>query len=207
MSGDDIARIATTTSGDLSEAGETTKDTSTRLIPALSLDRMQLVPGIERPAKTVKYDATAIDHLAVDEICELMIEGIPLTTICSYVAHLPTLHVVQRWLQADSAVAARIDQARSLGIDSMIDSTVLIADTDVDSSRAAVRIKARQWVAERLRPKKYGTKLDVNVAVEVNAEQQRAAAIARARSVRDQLNNWASQVIDGQAEKVDDATD
>jgi len=104
-------------------------------------------------------------------------------------------------------VAARIEQARSLGVDAMVDSTVLIADTDVDSSRAAVRIKARQWVAERMRPKKYGTKLDLNVAVEVNAEQQRAAAIARARSVRDQLNSWASQVIEGQAEKVDDATD
>lgn len=182
-------------------------DTSTRPIPALNVERMQLVPGVERPRKTVAYKANEVDWLAVDEIVELLCEGQTLTTICSYVAHLPTLHMVLKWRQADSKVEAALAQAQETAADVMADSTVLIADTDYDPTRAAIRIKARQWLAERRKPQSYGNKVSLDINANINAEQQRAAGIERARSMRDQLAGWASQVIEGQVEKDEQPND
>lgn len=193
--------------GSLIVADQPVADTSTRPIPALTLDRMQLVPGIERPKKTVRYSSSEVDQLALDEILELVADGYGLATICSYSAHLPTLHIVRKWLEADSSAEARYRKAREQGADTIAESTLLIADTDHDATRASIRIKARQWLAERIKPAAYGNRVDVNINANINAEQQRAAAIERARSMRDQLGSWASQVIEGQLEKEEQPND
>jgi hypothetical protein len=52
---------------------------------------------------------------------------------------------------------ARADQA-----DTIADQIMDIADTEPDPNRAKVRIDARKWIASKLKPQKYGEKLDIS---------------------------------------------
>lgn len=170
--------------------------TDSTQILAIDLDRMQLISGVRPPAKTVKFTSDVIDHLALDDIVELMLNGHGLSTICRYVDHLPSLYMVTKWRQADSDVDALIERARKEGASTLADETQLIADTDIDSSRAKNRIQTRQWLAERRNPAKYSQKIDINMTHRINPTEMRQTAIDRARSMRDQLTQWADQVID-----------
>lgn len=136
-----------------------------------------------------------------------MEEGHTMTAICTYSPHLPNVAIVSAWSEADLAVRDRLRRARETMVDVLADQTVLIADTDIDAVRAGQRIKARQWLAGVVKPKVYGPKATIDVNHTVDPEAMRAAALERARSMRDQLGQWSSQVIDGQTESDDTPTD
>lgn len=67
------------------------------------------------------------------------------------------LHDEDRQDFRDQYARAREDQA-----DTYADQMVEIADTEDDPQRARVRIDARKWVSSKLRPKRYGDRLDLN---------------------------------------------
>lgn len=90
--------------------------------------------------------------------------------------------VVAQWLHADEGRLARYDAALRIWVDSIAMETVAISDEqavavskqgtefDPDVPRDALRIKARQWAAEKLHRARYGQTLKVERSVSVVAD-------------------------------------
>lgn len=119
-----------------------------------------------------------------DEICERIADGESLRSICREEG-MPKKSTVFGWL-ADQAAAmddfrTKYALAREAQADSYADDMTDIADNGVNDwmekhhgdsvawvengealRRSDLRIKTRQWIAEKLKPKKYGAKQEVN---------------------------------------------
>lgn len=119
---------------------------------------------------------------AADRICAELASGSSLRKICQ-AEDMPDRSTVMRWL-ADERHAKFRDQyarAREAQADALFDEMIDIADTALDRDSAAaakVRFDARRWVAGKLRPKKYGEKIEVEHGV----SDDLAAAIAARRA-------------------------
>lgn len=104
-----------------------------------------------------------------DEICELIADGTSLRKICDR-PDMPNKATVFRWLAAHQTFSDQYAHARDSQADTLFDDVLAIADQydsaadklDVDHiQRAKLRIDARKWMAGKLRPKKYGEKLEL----------------------------------------------
>lgn len=116
-----------------------------------------------------------------DAICERIADGKSLRSICLS-DDMPTKTTVFNWL-ADpqhSDFLTKYAHAREAQADSLVDEMTDIADNGTNDwmmknhgesvswvengealRRSALRISSRQWIAEKLKPKKYGAKLDI----------------------------------------------
>lgn len=116
-----------------------------------------------------------------DTICERIADGESLRAICSD-DDMPNKSTVLRWLAKHQEFATKYAHARDVQADVFVDEMTDIADDgsndwmerkDDDGEnigwrengealrRSALRISTRQWIAEKLKPKKYGTKVAV----------------------------------------------
>lgn len=116
-----------------------------------------------------------------DTICERIADGESLRTICSEDG-MPNKSTVFRWLAAHQDFATKYAHARDVQADLLVDEMTDIADDGSNDwmerkddegenigwrengealRRSALRISTRQWIAEKLKPKKYGTKVAV----------------------------------------------
>jgi hypothetical protein len=119
-----------------------------------------------------------------DKICEAIADGKSLRSIC-LADDMPNKATVFRWLNlhqefSDQYARARDEQAETLADDIvsivdgaanplMVDGVPMMNDgkpvmvTDAASvAHARLKMDARKWVASKLKPKKYGDKLDVD---------------------------------------------
>ncbi len=129
--------------------------------------------------KTVKPTGrpSSFTQEIADAICERLSDGESLRSICS-AEDMPNKATVFRWLTADEAFATRYARAREAQADVLVDEMVDIADDGSNDwmekrfseetrwvengealRRSALRVSTRQWIAEKLKPKKYGSKL------------------------------------------------
>jgi hypothetical protein len=120
------------------------------------------------------------DELA-DIICERLADGESLRSICRDDG-MPNKATVFRWLAAHEEFATKYAHARDAQVDVLVDEMTDIADDgsndwmerkDKDGNnigwqengeaqrRSALRVSTRQWIAEKLKPKKYGNKVAV----------------------------------------------
>lgn len=107
------------------------------------------------------------DDLA-EEICERLIEGESLRSICRD-DHMPSAATVCRWQVERSEFAEQYARARAAQADTLADELLDIADDDAeDVNRSRLRVDARKWIASKLKPKSYGDKMDVNHGGNVN---------------------------------------
>lgn len=96
------------------------------------------------------------------EICARIVAGEALANICKDPA-MPDITTVYRWLNGeDTTFATAYAHARLDQADTLADEIITIADTEVDPNRAKVRIDARKWTASKLKPQRYGEKLDIS---------------------------------------------
>lgn len=117
-----------------------------------------------------------------DEILGRLVEGESLRKICSD-EHMPTRKTFYEWLVDDANLSFRnrYAHARELQADTIIDEINDIADdatndymetVDEDGAvsyrlngeniqRSRLRIDARKWLAGKLRPKKYGDRVEI----------------------------------------------
>jgi hypothetical protein len=93
-------------------------------------------------------------------ICLEIAEGKSLRNIC-LADDMPASETVRVWLALDAEFAAQYARAREEQADYYADEIIEIADTAEDANLARLRIDARKWKASKLRPKKYGEKLDL----------------------------------------------
>lgn len=143
--------------------------------------------------------ATVYSEEIAAAICERLADGESLRSICRDDA-MPAKSTVFEWLADPDREDFRTKYAyaREAQADSLVDEMTDISDDGSNDwmeknfgedtrwvengealRRSALRISTRQWIAEKLRPKKYGNKLDLNVAgkIETMPEEQLDARI------------------------------
>lgn len=134
-----------------------------------------------------------------DAICERIAEGESLRSICS-ADEMPNKATVFRWLVEYPDFATKYAHAREAQADVLVDEIVAIADTpqlgvktktnekgEIETTEGdmiehrRLQISARQWMAEKLRPKKYGPKLEIDQRTTVTdlTDEQLNARIAQ----------------------------
>lgn len=117
-----------------------------------------------------------------DTICERIAGGESLRSICLD-DDMPTWKSVIRWLgdPKNGSLRDQYARAREEQADKLFDEIVEIADTSgsEDVQKARLRIDARKWVAGKLRPKKYGERLEMHGAGENGEHIHRIEAAER----------------------------
>lgn len=112
-----------------------------------------------------------------DLICERICDGKSLREICA-ADDMPARSTVFRWLSLHTEFSDQYARAKEDQADALFDEVLAIADqydsaadkVDVDHiNRARLRIDARKWMAGKLRPKKYGDRIDVDQKTTVEA--------------------------------------
>lgn len=76
-------------------------------------------------------------------------------------ADSPTTATIMRWAASDHEFGPLYHAALLCMGDALVDQIIDIADSRIDPKRAAVMIKARQYVASVLNPARYGQRVDV----------------------------------------------
>ncbi|MDF0698591.1 terminase small subunit protein [Rhizobium sp. MC63] len=125
---------------------------------------------------------TKFSQALAEKICDRIADRESLRSICRDET-MPAKSTVLSWLADEDKAAfrARYALAREILADSFVDELVEIADNSSDDwiekknaagettgwqengeaiRRSQLRIATRQWVAEKLRPKKYGAKAE-----------------------------------------------
>lgn len=134
-----------------------------------------------------------------DAICDLLVDGKSLRTICS-TAKMPSRSTVIRWLAENEAFRNQYARARELQADTLAEEILDIADKSVLGERlkkdgkgkvlerqtgdmverSKLMIDARKWYAGKLQPKKYGERVALDHGVQDNLADQLRAARERA---------------------------
>lgn len=112
-----------------------------------------------------------------DTICERLAEGESLRAICAG-DEMPNKATVFKWLVKFPTFGDQYARARESQADALFDEILTISDdgsndtyTDEDGNvrtnqdviaRSRLRVDARKWMAGKLRPKKYGDKLELS---------------------------------------------
>ena len=134
-----------------------------------------------------------------DIICERLAEGESLVRICKD-DDMPSKATVFNWLSSNKGFLDNYTRAREAQADTLFDQILDISDdgqndtyTDADGNirtdqeviaRSRLRVDARKWMAGKLRPKKYGEKLELSG----DAENPLAVAVIERRIVKDPAN-------------------
>lgn len=130
-----------------------------------------------------------------DVICERLIEGESLRRICLD-DKMPNAGTVCRWLGENEAFREQYALAREAQADTLADEILDIADDGSNDymgddekyngdavQRSKLRVDARKWVAAKLKPKKYGDRIDVTSGNEPLRELDETAVAARAAAL------------------------
>lgn len=98
----------------------------------------------------------------VDLICARLAVGESLNRICKD-ADMPAMSTVFGWLSKHPEFVEKYTRAREAQAESHADQLVEIADNpDIDANHKRIMVDARKWVASKLKPKRYGDKLDLD---------------------------------------------
>lgn len=112
-------------------------------------------------------------HDLRERICSQIADGMSLRKICLQ-KDMPTVGTVCLWLAEDREFSEQYARAREAQAETMADEILDIADeippmnptTGAYDSGAVnhqrLRIDSRKWVASKLKPKKYGDRLDLS---------------------------------------------
>lgn len=160
------------------------------------MPKTQKHPG-GRPTKYTKELA--------DTICELLAMGDSMRTI-SKDESMPAMSTLFKWLREHQEFSEQYAKAKLESIDAMAEELLDIADNGANDymerqnsdgstyevyngdavQRSRLRVDTRKWLMSKMKPKKYGDKLDVTSAGErlgeISAEQ--AEQLIRARANR-----------------------
>ncbi|ABC89900.1 putative terminase small subunit protein [Rhizobium etli CFN 42] len=148
---------------------------------------------------------TKFSQALAEKICDRIADRESLRSICRD-EDMPSKSTVLSWLadEEKAAFRARYALAREIMADSFVDELVEIADDRSDDwvekknaagettgwqengeaiRRSQLRIATRQWVAEKLRPKKYGTKVEPEQSVTGEVSQLLEVVNGRTRGL------------------------
>jgi len=144
---------------------------------------------------------TEYSPAVADYICARLADGETLTAICR-TRGLPSRQAVHRWRMRNDAFNDAYMRAREIGMESMSDDMLTIADDDTadtlpDGSpnhanigRARLQVDTRKFLLAKLAPKVYGDRVEVDVSGTV----QHAVTL----DDRERMRRLASFMLDDQ---------
>jgi hypothetical protein len=95
---------------------------------------------------------------------------------------MPSMTSVFKWLRIHEEFAQQYAMAKDASADALADEIVDIADDrqdDPDAASRRVRIDARKWVASKLKPKRYGDRIEQEVKVTTSIEEVLSRRLGR----------------------------
>lgn len=111
-------------------------------------------------------DVTACTNQGLDRICKAFLKD----------QDFPDETSIRRWLREDEELAKRYARAKEDQIEKLVEEIIEISDDDsldiaftedgkqyIDQQhiqRSRLRVDSRKWIASKLKPKKYGDKID-----------------------------------------------
>lgn len=117
-----------------------------------------------------------------DQICSHITDGWSMRRVCreEWAPHMVTIF---RWLRENEQFRKQYEEAKDIQADAFAEDMLDIADQPpqinekggVDSGDVAhmrLRIDTRKWIASKLKPKKYGDKLEQEIKGEVGLTVQ-----------------------------------
>ena len=124
----------------------------------------------------------------IDEILEKISEGRSLVGILKSKKEYPAYVNFMRWIEADEELRKRYAKAKEEQADYLAEQLLEIADdgkndwmqtNDPDNpgyrfnnehyQRSRLRVDTRKWIASKLKPKKYGEKLELDATTDLKA--------------------------------------
>jgi hypothetical protein len=97
-----------------------------------------------------------------DLICIQLAQGVSLNKICQQ-PDMPSIVAVYKWLDAYPEFVKKYARAKDEAADTLADQILDISDDpNLDANDKRVRIDARKWIASKLKPKRYGDKLELS---------------------------------------------
>lgn len=122
-----------------------------------------------------------------DKICDLVSFGKSLRYV-SRQDDMPDLVTIYRWLQRFPEFSKQYDKAKSEQIDTLADEMIDISD-DISSdtivnengkdvvnntavNRSRLMVDTRKWIAERMKPKKYGVRQEIEHSGKIDSAMQ-----------------------------------
>ena len=130
-------------------------------------------PAPKKPA----HRPSGYSDARADRICAAIAQGQPLVKACE--AETIDYSTAVRWLREREYFRANYAQAREDQADWHADEVLAIADdATLTPDDRRVRIDARKWSAGKMKPKRYGDKLQTeqSVTLTVATKEQRDAA-------------------------------
>ena len=119
-----------------------------------------------------------------DQICQELMNGQPLTRICSR-KELPSIATVNRWISKDPSFAKQITNARRVGtqfyLDKMIEELETMSAKDVGIVRE--KLHHYRWLASKLLPSLYGDKQEVVQDTKITIQWQQDPNIVEGQVV------------------------
>jgi hypothetical protein len=114
-----------------------------------------------------------------DSICHLLAEGMSLRSVCKEKG-MPDIATVFKWMRSNEEFLKQYARAKQESADAMAEEVLDIADNAVNDwmevnhgehkswkengeaiNRSRLRVDTRKWLMAKMKPKKYGEKLDV----------------------------------------------
>lgn len=137
---------------------------------------------------------TTFTQEVADNICQRLAMGESLRSICDDES-MPSMSTVFKWLADVKPFSEQYARAREAQADALADDILSIADdarndwmeNNADGNmgwkengealrRSQLRIDARKWLAGKMKPKKYGEKLDLNHSGAIDITEEAATA-------------------------------
>lgn len=145
-----------------------------------------------KPTPKKKGRPAAYTDALADELCHQIATNVKsLKSICS-AEDMPSVRVVMRWLSSDiNGFRQKYARAKEDQADLMVEEMIEIADDSTNDTmtvasksgepiemenkewvnRSKLRVDTRKWLASKLKPKKYGDKIQTEHSGEVTVNQ------------------------------------
>lgn len=110
-------------------------------------------------------------------------------------------------LNADPILSDLYTSAQQAIAETLAEEIIEISDTETDYGKARNQIDARKWYASKVKPNKFGDRIDLNVNQTVDIRGALTEAINRVRPVSDLDSSVSVQVIETKHKLLIDSTD
>lgn len=140
------------------------------------------------------------------DIIKDMVEGLPLKTALS-MRLIPHIEFF-RFVNSTPKYLSEYESAQQAKAELVAEQVIDIADDEsIDAQRARNKIDARRWYAAKMKPAKFGERVDLNLNLHVDIGAALLDAQQRVRHILDGAQQAQQQVIETTAKQLTTATD
>lgn len=108
-----------------------------------------------------------------DDICHQLSQGFSLRTVCK-AENMPHISTIFNWFRTQKGFVEQYARAKEESADAMAEEILDIADQALGESKTGdakranakvqamrIRVDTRKWIMSKMKPKKYGDKIDM----------------------------------------------